>query len=136
MVVVVAVLALDLLLGAHHHVQQVAEQEVGGRQGVHAGLGDGHLLVAGGAPQLQRVPGTALALEALPAEGVEAGQDVESPGGLAGGGRGVRGGGGGRRAGGDGSRGAAQLLAERARLQVRVWKRSHLQQRYRNTGSV
>lgn len=27
-VVVVAVLVLDLLLGAHHHVQQVAEQEV------------------------------------------------------------------------------------------------------------
>ncbi len=60
--VVVAVLVLDLLLRAHHHVQQVAEEEVGGRQGVHPGLRDGHLLVAGGAPQLQRVPGTPLAL--------------------------------------------------------------------------
>lgn len=87
----VAVLVVDLLLGAPHHVQQVAEEEVGGRQGVHPGLGDGHLLVAGGAPQLQRVPGTPLALQALPAEGVEAGQDVEPPGGLAGGRRGVRG---------------------------------------------
>lgn len=60
--VVVAVLVLDLLLRAHHHIQQVAEEEVGRRQGVHPGLGDGHLLVAGGAPQLQRVPWTTLAL--------------------------------------------------------------------------
>lgn len=42
---------------------------------------------------------------------------------------------GGRRAGGNGSRGAAQLLAERASLQVRVWKRSHLHF-YWNTGWV
>lgn len=61
-VVMVAILVLDLLLGAHHHVQQVAEQKVGGRQGVHPGLGDGHLLVTGGASQLQRVTRTALAL--------------------------------------------------------------------------
>lgn len=126
-VVVVAVLVVDLLLGAHHHVQQVVEQEVGGRQGVHPGLGDGHLLVASGAPQLQRVPGTTLALQAVSAEGVQAGQDVEPPGSLARGGRGVRGRRGRGRAGGDGSRGAAELLAERARLQVRVGKRSHLQ---------
>lgn len=126
---------MDLLLRAHHHIQQVVEKEVGGRQGVHPGLGDGHLLVACRAPQLQRVPGTALALKAVPAEGVEAGQDVEPPGGLAGGGRGMWGRWGCRRARGDRSRGAAQLLAERARLQVRVRKWSHLQ-RYRNTGSV
>lgn len=92
LVVVVAVLVLDLLFGAHHHVQEVAEEEVGGGQRVHPGLRDGHLLVAGGAPQLERVPWTPLALQALPAEGVEAGQNVEPPGGLAGGGRGVRGG--------------------------------------------
>lgn len=84
-----AILVLDLLLRAHHHVQQVAEEEVGGRQGVHPGLRDGHLLVAGGAPQLQRVPRTALALQTLPAKGMEAGQDVEPPGGLAGGRRGM-----------------------------------------------
>lgn len=89
--VVVAVLVLDLLLGAHHHVQQVAEEEVGGRQGVHAGFRDGHLLVAGGATQFQRVPRTSLTLQALPAEGMEAGQDVEPSGGLAGGRRGMRG---------------------------------------------
>lgn len=83
---VVSVLVLDLLLRAHHHVQQVAEEEVGGRQGVHAGLRDGHLLIAGGAPQLQRVPWAPLTLQALPAEGVEAGEDVEPSGGLAGGG--------------------------------------------------
>lgn len=132
-VVMVAILVLDLLLGAHHHVQQVAEEEVGGRQGLHSGLGDAHLLVAGGAPQLQRVPGAALALEALPAEGVEAGQDVEPPGGLAGGGGGVRGRRRGRGAGGNGSGGAAQLLAERAGLQVRVREGSHL---HRHTGSA
>lgn len=85
----VAVLVLDLLLRAHHHIQQVAEEEVGGRQGVHPSLRDGHLLVAGGAPQLQGVPGTALALQALPAEGMEAGQDVQPPRSLAGGGRGM-----------------------------------------------
>lgn len=60
--VVVTVLVLDLLLGAHHHVQQVAEEEVGGGQRFHTGLCDGHLLVTGGASQLQRVPWTALAL--------------------------------------------------------------------------
>lgn len=125
----VAILVVNLLLRAHHHVQQVAEEEVGGRQGVHAGLGDAHLLVAGGAPQLQRVPGAPLALQALPAEGVQAGQDVQPAGGLAGGGRGVRGRRRGRRAGGDGRRGAAQLLAERAGLQVRVRERSHLWRR-------
>lgn len=120
---VVAVLVLDLVLRAHHHVQQVAEEEVGGRQGVHPGLGDGHLLVAGGAPQLQGLVGAALALQALPAEGVQAGQDVEALGGVVvGGGGGVRGAGGGGGAGGDGGRGSAQLLAERTRLQVRVWE--------------
>lgn len=87
--VMVSVLVLNLLLGAHHHIQQVAEQKVGGRQRVHPCLRDGHLLVAGRAPQLQGVPWTPLALEALPAEGMEAGQDVEPPGGLAGGGRGM-----------------------------------------------
>lgn len=61
-VVVVPVLVLDLLLGTHHHIQQVAEEEIRGGQGVHAGLCDGHLLIAGGAPQLQRVPGAAPAL--------------------------------------------------------------------------
>lgn len=61
-VVVVAILVLDLLLGAHHHVQQVAEEEVGGRQRVHPSFRDGHLLVTGGTPQLQRVPRTPLAL--------------------------------------------------------------------------
>lgn len=91
LVVEEAVLVLDLLLRAHHHVQEVAEEEVGGGQRVNPGLRDGHLLVAGGAPQLQRVPRTPLTLQALPTEGVEAGQDVEPPGGLAGGGRGVRG---------------------------------------------
>lgn len=60
--VVEAVLVLDLLLRAHHHIQQVVEEEVGGREGVHPVLRDGHLLVASGAPQLQRVPWTALAL--------------------------------------------------------------------------
>lgn len=120
--VVVAVLVLDLLLGAHHHVQQVAEEEVGGRQGIHPGLGDGKLLVASGTPQLQGLTGTALALQALPAEGVQAGQDMEPLGGVVGGGGGVRGGGRGGGAGGDGSGGSAQLLAERTRLQVRVWK--------------
>lgn len=81
----VAVLVMDGLLGAHHHIQQVAEEEVGRGKGVHPGLRDGHILVTGGAAQLQRVPGTALALQALPAEGVQAGQDVEPPVGLAGG---------------------------------------------------
>lgn len=60
--VVEAILVLDLFLRAHHHIQQVVEEEVGGRQGVHPILGDGHLLVASGAPQLHRVPWTALAL--------------------------------------------------------------------------
>lgn len=60
--VVVAILVLDLLFRAHHYVQQVAEEKVRGRQRVHTCLRDGHFLVAGGAPQLQRVPGTALAL--------------------------------------------------------------------------
>lgn len=81
----VAVLVMDGLLGADHHIQQVAEEEVGRGKGVHPRLGDAHVLVAGGATQLQRVPGTTLALQALPAEGVQAGQDVEPPVGLAGG---------------------------------------------------
>lgn len=88
--VVVAILILDLVFRAHHHVQQVAEEEVGGRQRVHPGLGDGNLLVAGGAPQLQGVVGTALGLQALPAESVQAGQDVQPLGGVVvGGGGGV-----------------------------------------------
>lgn len=86
--VVVTVLVLDLLR-AHHHIQQVAEEEIGGGQGVHPGLRDGHLLVASGAPELQWVPRTPLALQTLPAEGMEAGKDVEPPGGLAGGARGM-----------------------------------------------
>ena len=72
---VVAVLVVELLLGAHHHVQQVAEQEVGGGQRVHAGLRDGHFLVAGGASELQGVSRASLALQTLSAEGVEAGED-------------------------------------------------------------
>lgn len=80
-----AVLVLDGLLRAHHHIQQVAEEEVGRGERVHPGLGDGHLLVTGGATQLERVPGAALALQTLPAEGVQAGQDVEPPAGLTGG---------------------------------------------------
>lgn len=68
-----AVLVLDGLLRAHHHIQKVAEEEVGRGKRVHPGLRDGHLLVTGGATQLQRVPGAALALQALPAEGVQAG---------------------------------------------------------------
>lgn len=68
-----AVLVLDGLLRAHHHIQKVAEEEVGRGKGVHPGLGDGHLLVTGGATQLQWVSGAALALQALPAEGVQAG---------------------------------------------------------------
>lgn len=87
--VVVAILVLDLLFGAHHHVQQVAEEEVGGRQGVYPSLGDGELLVTGWAPQLQGFTGIALALQALPAEGVQAGQDMEPLGGVVGGGGGV-----------------------------------------------
>lgn len=59
---VVAILVLHLFLRAHYHIQQVAEEEIGGRQGVHSGLRDAHLLVAGWAPQLQWVPGAALAL--------------------------------------------------------------------------
>lgn len=50
--VVLSILVLNLLLRAHHYVEQVAEEEVGGGQGVHAGLRDGHLLVTGGAAQL------------------------------------------------------------------------------------
>lgn len=68
--------------GRHDDVQQVAEEEVGGGQRVHArGLRDHHLLVADGATQLERVPraGVPLRLQALAAEGVQAGQDMEPP---------------------------------------------------------
>lgn len=92
-VVAVGILAeLELLLGTHHHVQKVTKEEVGGREGVHSGFGDGDLLIAGGAAEFERVPMTALALQTLPAEGVQAGEDMEAPGGERRGG-GMRGGG-------------------------------------------
>lgn len=47
-----AILVLDGLLCAHHHIQKVAEEEVGGGERVHPRLRDGHLLVTGGATQL------------------------------------------------------------------------------------
>lgn len=74
------------------HVQKVTQEEVGGRERVHSGLGDGDLLVAGGAAEFERVPRAALTLQTLPAEGVEAGEDMEAPGGERRGG-GMRGGG-------------------------------------------
>lgn len=70
--------ARALILGGHHHVQQVAEQEVGRRQRVHARLGHGYFLVAGRAAQLERVSVAPQALQARPAEGVQARQDVQS----------------------------------------------------------
>lgn len=70
--------ARALILGGHHHVQQVAEQKVGRGQRVHARLGHGHFLVAGGAAELQRVSVAPQALQARPAEGVQARQDVQS----------------------------------------------------------
>lgn len=58
--VVVSVLVLNGLLGAHYNIKQVAEKKVGGRQGVHPSFGDGYLLVTSGAAQLQRVSRTTL----------------------------------------------------------------------------
>lgn len=133
-----AVLLLVCSGGHDDNVQQVAEEEVGGGQRVHArGLRDHHLLVADGAAQLERVPraGVPLRLQALAAEGVQAGQDVEPPrrapaGGAAaaapGGAGGLRGGRGGGGVGREGSRRAAHLLAQRADLEVGLGKRSHL----------
>lgn len=76
-----AVVPFALLLGGYHDIKQVAEQKRGRGQGVHAGLGHGHFLVTGGASELQGVSVVSQALQALPAEGVQAGQDVESSGG-------------------------------------------------------
>lgn len=68
--------------GHDDHVEQVAEEKVGGGQRVHARrLRDHHLLVADGAAQLERVTRgwVALRFQALAAESVQAGQDVEPP---------------------------------------------------------
>lgn len=84
--VMMSILVLNLLFGAHYHIKQVAKKKVRRRQGVHTSFRDGHFLVTSGAAQLLRVPWTSLPLQALPAEGMEAGQDVQPPAGLRGGG--------------------------------------------------
>lgn len=130
--------AVLLLVGGgrhHHDVQQVAEEEVGGGQRVHArGLRDHHLLVADGAAQLERVPrgGVPLRLQALAAEGVQAGQDVQPPrraparrAAAPRGARGLRRGRRGGRVGGERGGRAAHLLAQRAHLEVGLRERSH-----------
>lgn len=143
------VLGRRLFGGGHHGVQQVAEQEGGGWQRVHARrLGQDHLLVTYGAAQLQRLGGARASgsgqpvrLEARPAEGVQAGQDVKTPrrrpgaaaarrrrGSL----RGRRRGG---RVGGERRGRAAHLLAQQADLEVGLRERSHLQAGWRAEGA-
>jgi hypothetical protein len=100
------------------HVQKVTQEEVGGRERVHSDLGDGDILVAGGAAEFEWVPMTAQALQTLSAEGVQAGEDMEAPGGGGGRVRGGRGSGGVARDGSGG--GATELLAEKTGLQVGV----------------
>lgn len=60
--VMMSILVWNLLLRAHHHIQQVAEKKIRRRQRVHTGFRDGHFLVTGGAAQLQWVPRTSLPL--------------------------------------------------------------------------
>lgn len=82
------VLRRRLVGRGHHGFEQVAEQEGGRRQRVHARrLGQNDLLVAHGAAQLERLSRRAASaarrrqpvrLEARAAEGVQAGQDVQA----------------------------------------------------------
>lgn len=47
--------ARALIIGGHYHVQQVAKEEIGRGQCIHARLGHGYFLVASGAAKLERV---------------------------------------------------------------------------------
>lgn len=136
------ILGRRLVGGGHHRVEQVAEQESGRGQRVHARrFGQHYFLVAHRAAQLEwlsrRAAGCSrhpMRLEARAAEGVQAGQDVQaarrSPrapataprrrGRLRG--RRRR-----RRVGGERHRRAAHLLAQQADLEVGLRERSHLQ---------